>query len=702
MRPSALVLGASLAAAGCANFSNPGPATFREPAAQLVSALARSAAQPAFRERAPAESLRDVHIAGSRVLLDYRSESGGAASYYAHATCGPLELRDVAANQRVWSVDRPPSCSDAIVAVAPRPAILGVREEGGKSGLFLSTLAMDTGAVVAKVPLEKGAFAVPSGDALVVVEGEAGKQRVSLLSLHEGDKLAPKWKLALDDAGAVSKVITLSGSVLVFGGSVTAIERAGGKKLRSSSLGSKAMALDVLTTADAAYALLVRDKDETAVAKIGADGNVAWTSGTKGILDAVGEKAAFLVDGSTVTALRASDGSTAWTGKLPAPATGRGVVVAHGKASLFLVPHDKGVTAFDAASGAERFSVSPFGAGDGEAHASDRLSLAGGGLVILDTARGVAGLDLANDGRARYAITVRSLPHAHRRARLRAAYGKYDVSAVMASVRARNEAGSATFASITALSNMGGGMSMGMTMANAQMSMAVTNYMAAQAGNNFADLLSSMNARRAQQADVALRQAQLDDDSAFVLRPISWATGRGLLVVRKSDGAFREIVTGPPDVYEDAFRPASVAALAPLAKVVVTFSEGVDPSKWEDANERAPVKLVARSLLGYALDEASFHPAAEYEKRSVIPTAASAIAVTPDAARPPPAPPPAATPPPAAPPPAAPPVPACRSRLDCKGGLSCQRGQCVKPACVADNDCGAGQFCSLEGSCEKR
>lgn len=729
MRAAASWLVLSLAACGCAAFGKGGPATFRDPAAQMAKALGDKAEKPALRAKIPAESLHDARIAGNRVLLDYRGESGGAESFDARSTCGPLELRDVATNERVWSLDRPSACDDVIFGILPRIAVLGVREEAGKEGLALSTLALDSGALVAKLPLQKGAFAAPSGDALVVVDGAAGARHVSL---HDADKLEPKWKVALDDAREITRVVTVAGTVLVFGGSVTAIDRGSGKVLRSTVLGAEAgaAALDVRATADAAYALILRGKSGTAVAKIGADGGVAWTSSTPGILDAVTASVALVVDGSRVTALRTSDGTVAWTGKLPGAATGGGLVVPRGQGSLWLVPHAQGVAALDVASGALRFSVSPFSADTEGSRASERLSMAGPDLVLLDTARGVAGLDLANEGRPRYAIAVRSLPHAHRQGRLLSAYGKYDVAALLASAQTAMDAGSAQSASMAGLSNVlssfssGGVVTAGdpmgaannqmlagsaqMALGTAQMSMAVSSYAVATGAANFATLAASMNARRVQQATIALRQARLDDESPLLLRPISWSMGRGLLVIRKADGAFREVLTGPPDVYEDPFRPASIAAFVPLAKRVLTFSEGLDPSAWEDSIERAPVKLVARSLLGYALDEATFHPASEYEQRTVVPAGGlGALAGEPDkAARPTPA--PAVPPPPAAAatatataaPKQAPAPAGCRTHLDCKGGLVCPRGQCVPAACVADRECAAGQFCSLEGMCE--
>ena len=496
MRAAASWLVLSLAACGCAAFGKGGPATFRDPAAQMAKALADKAEKPAFRANVPAESLHDARIAGNRVLLDYRGESGGPESFDARSTCGPLELRDVAANERVWSLDRKGSCDDVILAILPRIAVLGVREEAGKEGLALSTLALDSGALVAKLPLQKGAFAAPSGDALVVVDGAAGARHVSL---HDGDKLESKWKAELGDAREVTKVVTVTGTILVFGGSVTAIDRGTGKVLRSTLLGTEAgaAALDVRTAGDAAYALILRGKAGTAIAKIGSDGSVAWTSSTPGVLDAVTASMALVVNGSQVTALRASDGTVAWTAKLPGAVTGGGLVVPRGQGSVWLVPHALGVTALDVASGALRFSVAPFSADSEGSHAADRLSMAGPDLVILDTARGVAGLDLANEGRPRYAIAVRSLPHVHRHGRLLSAYGKYDVAALLASAQAAIDAGSAQSASMAGLSNVLSGFSGGgavtagdpmaaannqmlagsaqMALGTAQMSMAVSN-----------------------------------------------------------------------------------------------------------------------------------------------------------------------------------------------------------------------------------
>lgn len=681
MKARAALVGLSLATCGCAGFTSAGPATFREPAARMAEAWRRSAEAPAFRAAIPAESLHDVRIAGSRALLDYRSEGGASDSFLSLPTCGPLELRDVTANERVWSVERAGPCDDQILAILPRLAIRGVREEGGKAGLFLSTLALDSGALVAKVPLEKDALVVPSGDALVVVQGVRGAQRVSL---RDGDRLEEKWGLALDDAGAATEVVTLNGSVLVFGGSVTSIERATGKKVGSSSLGADAVTLDVVAAGDAAYALIAREKKEMAIARVGADGKVAWTAVTSGIVAAATPSGPLTMSGDTVTALKASDGTAAWSAKLPGAATGAGLVVQRGQGSWWLVPHTRGVTALDVASGAVRFSASPFDADEGAPHATDRLRMAGPDLVVLDAARGVAGLDLASDGRARYAIAVRSLPHVHRRGRM-AALRRPGADA--GGARGATSVGEAAMDTLAGLSNATGG---GLVMGTAQMSVAAANYTVAMGQIGFAAMETALEARRAQQATIAQRQARLDEESPFILRAISWSTGRGVLVIRKSDGAFHEVVTGPPDVYEDAFRPASVAAFVPLAKKMLVFSEGLDPSTWEDSQHRAPVKLVARSLLGYAIDEAAFHPAAEYEQRSVVPAGelTALDAGAPEAA------------PPATSAPVAPSSATCKTHLDCKGGLVCPKGQCVAPACVADRDCGAGSFCSLEGVCE--
>ena len=54
MRTATPLLVLALAAGGCAAFDKGGPATFREPAAQMAKALGSSAEKPAFRAAIPA------------------------------------------------------------------------------------------------------------------------------------------------------------------------------------------------------------------------------------------------------------------------------------------------------------------------------------------------------------------------------------------------------------------------------------------------------------------------------------------------------------------------------------------------------------------------------------------------------------------------------------------------------------------------
>lgn len=730
MKPRAALLLAALAAlsaTACNAFSKGGPATFRDPAARMAAALAPTSPRPEQRVALRADALRDVRIIGRLALLDLRAESGGPSDFSVLPACGPLELRDVTTGQKVWSVDRPSACDDRIVALTPRLAVLGQREgtpgTPGKTSLVLSLLDLDRGSEITRAQLQSGAELVPAGDAFAVVEEQAGKQHVSLLA---ADTLAVRWKVTLDDARGVSAIVPRPRAILVLGGSVTALDRASGKKLRATSLGADTVVTDVMTTADAAYALLVKKSPVGfAVARIDPEGAIAWTRSGVGRLDAVADDIVYTVNGVKVSALKPQDGTSIWTAELPGLPTGLGLVAAQGKGSLYLVPTVHGVTAFDTATGARRFTAAPFGERPDVGSSADRISLASPGLVLLDTAEGVAGLDLANEGRARYALPVRSMPYVHRRERLRVAKLKSDVDALEASMSAALSSQASLQTTVNSLSTFTGG---GMVMATAQMSMAASSYALAAGASNFHLLTLSMDARRAQQAAVALRQAQLDEEGPFLVRPIAWPTGRGLLVVRKNDGAFREVVIGPPDVYEDPFRPASVAAVAPSAKRLLVFSEGLDPSTWEAPVERVPAALVPRSLLLYALDEPSFLAAAEYPRRSIVPLASAAGAPLtlsapaptvapspppPSAPKPPPAasvPAPPPSPPPSAkaappPPPRAsatpPPAPlACRSHIDCKAGMVCPHGQCVTPACVGDRDCKAGQYCSLEGACE--
>ena len=203
-----------------------------------------------------------------------------------------------------------------------------------------------------------------------------------------------------------------------------------------------------------------------------------------------------------------------------------------------------------------------------------------------------------------------------RQGRLLSAFGKFDDSVAGAMLMRIRQNQAATTELFTTMNNMGGG---GLTTGALEATMQMQSAGQAASAGNWGMFVEALNFRKREQVRASLAQARIDDGSNMILRPISWATGRGVLVVRKSDGAFREIVTGPPDVYEDAFRQASVAAYLPLAQTVVTFSEGLDASKWVDGKEQRAVQLVNRGLVAYGLDEASLHPAAEYAKRSVVP-----------------------------------------------------------------------------------
>ena len=121
---------ATIGACGCAAFTNPPLASFREPAAQMARALASKAEKPVFRESIPAEALFDVRIAGNRALLDYRTEGTGLGGFDALPACGPLELRDVASNERIWSVDRSGACDDVVLAILPRLLVRGLSAKG--------------------------------------------------------------------------------------------------------------------------------------------------------------------------------------------------------------------------------------------------------------------------------------------------------------------------------------------------------------------------------------------------------------------------------------------------------------------------------------------------------------------------------------------------------------------------------------------
>lgn len=562
-----LFAGAMTIATGCGQaVEERSPASFRDPAAVMSNALRsrrQNAPSPAFVSPSAAESLDDVRFLGAgdaRVLVDLRRESGDDT----HPVCGPLEVWDTANGRRLWSLERAPHCGDTILTTAPSSIVVLGRTDANKPTPSLTRIAADTGAILGRVDMPTSGRAFEAGpSAIAVVDGAPKRAR---LSFHEGDALAATWSTTIEDAGAATHVARLGDTLLAFGASVHAVDCASGKVLRSTPLGPSAVVTDLFTGVDGVYAVvLVRDRKERVITKIAADGAIVWSRRTNATLDAVTASHVLTVSGEELTALSVADGSVAWTGKLPSPSSGSGVVVPPATSTpsaitpVWVLPHRRGVHAVDAASGAVRFDVSPFGKATTDG-AVDHLSVAEDGLVIADGARGVAGIEIGQEGHARYVIAVRSLEHVQRGARLEA----------------------------TKSTNPLGG-------------------------------VSSIRERRLQQARIAFRQDALNDRSPFVVRPISWSTGRGVLLVRKSDGAFKEIILGPPDVYEDPYRPASLASFSSGTSMLVSLAEGVDSSAWQLSTTRVPAQLVARRLTGYRVDVSSLAPASEYAARSIVP-----------------------------------------------------------------------------------
>ncbi len=125
-------------------------------------------------------------------------------------------------------------------------------------------------------------------------------------------------------------------------------------------------------------------------------------------------------------------------------------------------------------------------------------------------------------------------------------------------------------------------------------------------------------ARRQASFSMTQRYAAISAASDYVVRPITWNLGRGFLLVRKSDGAFTEIIIGPTDVFEGAFREPSMMAFDPRAKVLLAFSEGFAPDQWQVA-QRMAVELIKRHAVGFAIDPAVLKPAATYANSSKVP-----------------------------------------------------------------------------------
>lgn len=602
---------------GCgASFTMSGPAQYHVPATRAATLLGASATTPKFVAVTKGTELTEARVMGAGILLDYTTST--TTDFAVQRLCGPLTMIDGMSGAAMWTRERKGACPHAVLPVTS--ALITFEESATKDGKTTSIARLDatTGQPRATFNAPGVASATLLGDDLLTLEGAATARAVVL---RAGDTLTPRWSLRLTEAEAARTLVAGAGVVHAVGvKGVLTVDARTGQRLGMAAIPSKQPLTPLPYEGGLLVTAPVADGDKPAVSALGPNGALRWT--VKGVAAGVVEgENALLVSDQEIRLVNVTDGKERWRAKLAAVISGRpAMATADG---LVLVPHRKGVTAFDAGSGAPRFTVDAR-PGEPLARHLDQLFVERDGLVILDTWRHVIAFDLT--GKVRYALPVRSVPLNHRESRSALANAKspianqkFESAALMSSMFSPSPAVHGITTVDGKISSGALGLNGAIAVGTVQMHAAVQDAVAAMGQANANAMNSAIDARRQAQFLVAIRQSAAAADSPFVVRAISWNVGRGFLVVRKSDGAFTEVVTGPSDIYEDMFRESSLGVLHPSGRMLLTLSEGAAAKDWKRAPVTLPVQLVERRLMGFAVDPDAFHPATEYATTSKVP-----------------------------------------------------------------------------------
>lgn len=628
---------------GCGGaFALSGPAHYEVPSARAATLITSSATVRKYEVASADGALVEARPTATGTLLDFVKLSPDG-SFGVKRECGTLTMADAATGAAHWKHARDGYCvwpvfetTGGLVTLEDRHSAAGAK---GGWQTILTRLDPATGQARATATTTKKVSSVaPFGDDLVTMESDATS---AAIVLRAGDSFAPRWTLALEASELSSKIQDSKGkpttvrelrqvvagpdAIYVVGTRrVLTIDPRTGQRRATAQIASK----EALTATPFAGGAIVSapqgDDEKPFVTAIGADGTAKWNARGMTLGLAHGD-AAVLISDEEVALVRTADGATTWRAKLGAPISGRPVFAGNDK--LVLVPQRLAVVALDAATGNKAFEV-PADSSEALIRHLDQLIVDdANGLVVWDSWRHVTAFDMT--GAVRYRLHVRSLPIGHREERSVEAnadvpvyHQKFDSAAIITSnfgVEPNGMQHSALTTSDGKI-NMGGlGMSGAMTVGTLQMSMAMSDYANEVGQINANNMFRTIGERRNAQFAVAQRESAMNERSPFLVRPITWNLGRGYLVVRKTDGAFAEVVTGPSDLYEDKFRESSMGYYDANAGVVLAFTEGTNSAAWELAEETPPVQLVKRKLMGFPLAADAFRPANTYATTSKVP-----------------------------------------------------------------------------------
>ena len=127
-----------------------------------------------------------------------------------------------------------------------------------------------------------------------------------------------------------------------------------------------------------------------------------------------------------------------------------------------------------------------------------------------------------------------------------------------------------------------------------------TNLMVAMVEEKFragANAASLSFARATLDHSVALQALELQGD--YYVRPVEWLFGQGVFLLNLMTGQWRELITGPPENFSNAFLMHFPLALVGPEGAVVTAGIGLEPQQWVPDTRFYDYNTVVKSLLSF-------------------------------------------------------------------------------------------------------
>lgn len=571
--------------AGCA-FSNAKPATF-EAASARAATLVDAVTPVRFEHAFAAEALVDATPLQSGLLLDFMAQEQ-TKRFDVERACGDLTLVDARSGAVQWTHPRKGACAHRIIVRESTLVIVESRHGSSENATVVTEIDGATGAPIASVALESVAAIAADAHGVFVLESQDHQHHVIAFD----SPLSRRWSTPV--TLKMPRGLALHDGILyALGDTIVVLDPASGRAVGPALSESGLHHVDeVIPHADGLVLGVSLEPGRKEVFGLARDGTVRWNLPQPKSPRVVGHGGVALASAQMLTFVDLDDGRERWSTSIDE--LSGDIAFVDDPEPLLLVPQRTQLSAIAAATGELRWTQ-PIQPGEPNERYSDRV-FTGPGILVWDTWRHIVGIDF--DGAIQYVFEVRSLPAAHREHRLADVKSLYQTL-----LGTPTSSGPFFYQGLPAATNLAWGM--------LAISEAIAHY-------NSILLSRAVAARRLAGLQMAERDASFSASSDYVLRPIVWNTGRGFLLVRKSDGAFTEVFVGPSDIYEGSFREPSVAGFHPEANTLVAWTEGFASDRWT-LTTRLPVKLVQRHLIGFDTDPAAFIPAKSYAERSRVP-----------------------------------------------------------------------------------